>query len=184
MEDSLTSRVTELLKFGFIELEADWVNHVDRLAYLIKYFARKLPIHIVLHASRKYIDMYSFFIDLELKIGDYENISFFWENDIEAIAYHVLMMSRFGKGVMFLIIPYNRKLCSQIENIRLVSCSKILWRAVENGWRIILINPIITTSSPYETIVTPYTYRLILGSNGELEMKKIEKNYMYISIKS
>lgn len=184
MKESFVQYVDELLRKGFIELEADWINHVDKLAEVIKYFSRKHPVHIVLHTSRKYIDTYDFLIDLELKIGNRENVTLFLESDVESIAYYVLMMSRFGKGIMILVIPYNRRLCSQIENIRLVSCSKILWRAVEKDWRIILINPVVAEPCTYETIVTPYTYRVVFNGNGDATFKLVERGSMYALAKS
>lgn len=175
LEDGFASFVDELLKKGFIELEADWIEYVDRLAELIKFYARKYPVHIVLHTSRKFIDTYNFLIELELKIGNREGITVFLERDVESTAYHALMMGSFGKGIMFIIIPYDRRLCSQIENIRLVSCSKVFWRAVDKGWRIVLINPVVASPSTYETIVTPYTYRVFFSNSGDVRFIPVER---------
>ncbi len=125
-----------------IELESNWMKYIDRLADLIRKASYNNIVHILIYSSRKYVDIYELYLELEPYIENLENVSVFWETSIESLIYHLLLLDRVENGYLFIILPYDRNHSSQIEISYLYKLPMIVERVYRNGWRTIIINPV------------------------------------------
>ncbi|OYT38178.1 MAG: hypothetical protein B6U89_06265 [Desulfurococcales archaeon ex4484_58] len=131
-------------KYRSIELESDWMNHVNELVKIIRNASYEGLVHIVFYSSSKYCDIHKLYLEIEPYLESLDNVSIFWESNIEAFIYHVLMLDRVKNGYLFLMLPYDRTHLSQIENTYLYKLVYTIEQAHRRGWNIIIINPIKT----------------------------------------
>lgn len=158
-----------------VELESNWVLHVKELAMIIKEVSRRGFIHIVFYDNGKYIDMYSFYNELEPYIETLENITVFWEKNLEALIYHIILLGRTSKGYLFIVLPYNRRYLSQVENTYFYRFRKILRKTANNGWNIVIINPVKNTYSVRSVFIADVTLHIEFKNNIAL-IRFINKN--------
>lgn len=132
--------------YKIVEFEADWANHIVELADIIWRLARQGEVHIVFLNSSKYVDVNKLYMDLEPLIEDVGDVKVYWTRNMEILAYHLLLLTKTKNGSVVIILPYRRDLISQIENTYVPKLRYALKIAADNGWNIVIVNPVVTDS--------------------------------------
>ncbi len=143
-----------------VELEGDWASHVEELALIIRRLSRRGPVHIVFYDNGKYIDMYSLYNELEPYIEALDDVTVFWEKSFEALIYHIILLGRTNRGCLVIILPYNRRFLSQLENTYMYRFRDILRKTADYGWEIVIINPIKNNCSKRGVYVADITLHI------------------------
>ncbi len=160
-----------------VELESNWNNHVEELGMIIRNASYNGYVHMVIYNSSKYCDVHRLYHELEPYIEALDNVSVFWENSVEAIAYHALILGEMKNSYLFVILPYNRKHVSQIENTYLYKFKKLLERVYSNGWQVVIVNPVINHVHRHGLYIADLTLR-IMFHNGEAHVRVLNRQYV------
>ena len=138
--------ISELDKYTrharIVEFVSKWSEHVEELALLIRKLALKSEVHIVFYNNTKYVNLYDLYNELEPYIETLDKVTVFWEDNIEALIYHIILLGKTKKGVLLLILPYSRKMAAQVENTYMYRLRKTIEKACRNGWEVVIINPV------------------------------------------
>jgi hypothetical protein len=132
-----------LEKQGIVELVGDWRRGTSWIGLFIKRLSLIGDTYLVIYNNGKFIDVREFYNEIEPYLREEDNTMVFWENNFEALVYHIILLERVRRGYLILILPYSRTMLSQIENTYLYSFKRALDQAVRKGWRILVINPVI-----------------------------------------
>jgi len=129
-------------KTGLVEVIGDWSGHVDELGLFLSKLAENKHVHVVFYGSSKFVDLLSFYNKLEPYLSMLENVAVIWENSVEALIYHTLLLGKNRGSALVLIFPHDKHLNSQIENTYLHKLRSALIEAHKRGWVVIVINPV------------------------------------------
>jgi len=129
-------------KTGLVEVIGDWSEHVDALGLFLSKLAENKHVHVVFYGSSKFVDLLSLYNKLEPYLSMLENLAVFWENSVEALIYHILLLGKDRGSALVLIFPHDKHLNSQIENTYLHKLRSALVEAHKLGWVVIVVNPV------------------------------------------
>jgi len=129
-------------KTGLVEVIGDWSEHVDELGLFLRKLAENKYVHVVFYSSSKFVDPLSLYNKLEPHLSMLENVAVIWENSVEAIIYHILLLGEGHGNVIVLVFPHDKHLNSQIENTYLYKIRSALIEARRRGWIVIVVNPV------------------------------------------
>lgn len=151
-------RVISIIDKEFVvEIRGNWFNHILELAKLIKKLSRRSRVHLLIYNSCKYIDIYRLYHEIMNYIEDIDNITVFWEDDVEALIYHTVLLESNVNNYLVIVLPYISEYVSQLENTYLHKLRRVLIsEVVSKGWRVVVINPVGECSgvrSIYKTIL-------------------------------
>ncbi|MET1159605.1 MAG: hypothetical protein ABWW65_01465 [Thermoprotei archaeon] len=171
------SRIDKIIRgCNSVELEGNWLNNIQLLARIINYTSRRGIVHITIHNSGKYIDIYELYSELEPLLRESVNTTILWENSVEAISYQPLLLDRVERGYFYIILPYDRTLLLQPETTYLYLLAKHLKIAHKKGWYVIMINPYVSKSRR-GLFIADATLRLWFGGDEVLvEVLNIKKS--------
>uniref|UniRef100_A0A7C4D6Y4 Uncharacterized protein n=1 Tax=Staphylothermus marinus TaxID=2280 RepID=A0A7C4D6Y4_STAMA len=171
------NRVLELINNNnIVEIRGDLFKHIREIARLIKNLSSMGSVHILVYGSSKYVDTGKLYYEIEPFINDVDNITVFWEYDIESLIYHTLLLGKVTKGYLLIILPYDPERVSQIENTYLYKMRKTLLEKVRiKGWRTVVLNPVKSFEKKHAVFKTMLAD--IVLSIKSMKKKRYEKEY-------
>jgi hypothetical protein len=167
------------MNYRSVEFEGDWLNHAFELGDLVRRRHLHGPVHLIVYSGNEYVDMDELYMRLEPFIHDLEGVTVTRASSVESIVYSLSLLDKVREGTVFIILPYLKDMPSQNLSTRLPLLRDAVDYAEARGWRIIIVNPILT---PGKKIPAVWIVNRILRLTFDDEMGGVRVEMVRIPI--